>query len=57
MEEKSVEQLEEMELEQLEKDALNEKGYSFAYNLTMVSAVATVTMFVLGTALYLTIVG
>ena len=35
----------------------NEKGFAFAYNLTMVSAVATVAMFVIGTALYLTIVG
>lgn len=34
----------------------NEKGYSMAYNLTMVSAVATVAMFVVGTALYLTVV-
>lgn len=35
----------------------NEKGYAFAYNITIVSAVATVAMFVIGTALYLTIVG
>ena len=57
MEEKSVEKLEELELEKLEKKALDEKGYSLAYNITMVSAVATVAMFVLGTALYLTVVG
>lgn len=35
----------------------NEKGFSFAYNLTMISAIATVAMFVIGTALYLTVVG
>lgn len=35
----------------------NEKGFNMMYNLTMVSAVATVAMFVLGTALYLTVVG
>lgn len=41
-----------------EKNSIdNEKGFAFAYNLTMVSAVATVAMFVLGTALYLTVVG
>lgn len=34
----------------------NEKGFSFMYNLTLVSAVATVAMFVVGTALYLTVV-
>ena len=40
------------------KSALdNEQGYSMAYNITMVSAIATVAMFVIGTALYLTIVG
>jgi len=35
----------------------NEEGFAFSYNITMVSAVATVAMFVIGTALYLTIVG
>lgn len=40
-----------------EENVLNDKGFSFMYNLTMVSAVATVTMLVLGTALYLTVVG
>ena len=35
----------------------NEQGFAFSYNLTMVSAVATVAMFVIGTALYLTIAG
>lgn len=35
----------------------NEQGFALAYNLTMVSAVATVAMFVIGTALYLTIAG
>ena len=38
-----------------EENVLNDKGFSFMYNLTMVSAVATVAMFVLGTALYLTV--
>ena len=41
-----------------EKSSLdNDKGFAMMYNITMVSAVATVTMFVIGTALYLTIVG
>ena len=35
----------------------NEKGFALYYNLTMVSAVATVAMFVIGTAIYLTIAG
>ena len=40
------------------KNALeNDKGFAMMYNITMVSAVATVAMFVLGTALYLTVVG
>lgn len=38
-----------------EENMLNDKGFSFMYNLTMVSAVATVAMFVLGLALYLTV--
>ena len=38
-----------------EENILNDKGFSFMYNLTMVSAVATVAMFVLGTALYLAV--
>lgn len=33
----------------------NEKGFAFAYNLTVVSAVTTVAIFVIGTALYLTL--
>ena len=35
----------------------NDKGFAMMYNITMVSAVATVAMFVIGTALYLTVVG
>lgn len=35
----------------------NDRGFAAMYNITMVSAVATVAMFVVGTALYLTIVG
>lgn len=41
--------------EKVENVLENEKGFAFAYNLTIVSAVATVAMFVIGTALYLTI--
>ena len=44
-------------VEEKESVLESEQGYAFAYNLTMVSAVATVAMFVIGTALYLTIVG
>ena len=40
-----------------EENVLNDKGFSFMYNLTMVAGVATVAMFALGTALYLTVVG
>lgn len=39
-----------------EGNILNDKGFSVVYNLTMVSAVATVAMFVIGTAIYLTVV-
>ena len=35
----------------------NDKGFAMMYNITMVSAVATVAMFVIGTALYLTVIG
>ena len=38
-----------------EENVLNDKGFSFMYNLTMVSAVATVAMFVVGTAIYLAV--
>ncbi len=38
-----------------EENILNDKGFSVVYNLTMVSAVATVAMFVIGTAIYLTV--
>ena len=38
-----------------EDNVLNDKGFSFMYNLTMVCGVATVIMFVIGTALYLAI--
>ena len=41
-----------------EKNVLeDEKGYAMTYNITIVSACATVAMFVLGTMLYLAIVG
>lgn len=49
--------MEEKEIMTEKSSVDNEKGFAFAYNLTMVSAVATVAMFVIGTALYLTIVG
>lgn len=54
MEEKEI-----MTEEQVEnKSSLdNDKGFTVMYNITMVSAVATVAMFVIGTALYLTVVG
>ena len=54
MEEKEVLLSEEEEM--AASDVNNEKGFSMTYNLTLVSAVATVAMFVVGTALYLTIV-
>ena len=43
--------------EKVENALENNKGFAMMYNITMVSAVATVAMFVIGTALYLTIVG
>lgn len=54
MEEKKI--IEEQK-ESTESTLENDKGFSIMYNLTMVSAVATVAMFVIGTALYLTIAG
>lgn len=39
-----------------EENVLNDKGFAFMYNLTMVAGIATVGMFVLGTALYLTVI-
>ena len=45
------------EEEKVENVLENDKGFAFAYNLTMVSAIATVAIFVIGTALYLTIAG
>ena len=47
--------MEEKEIVSEEENVLNDKGFSFMYNLTMVSAIATVTMLVLGTALYITV--
>ena len=32
---------------------LDDKGFAFMYNLTMVCGVATVALFVIGTAIYL----
>ena len=54
MEEKEI-----MTEEKVENKSLleNDKGFAMMYNITMVSAVATVAMFVIGTALYLTVVG
>lgn len=49
------EKVEEAKVVSEEEDMLNDKGFSFMYNLTMVSAVATVAMFILGLALYLTV--
>lgn len=50
--------MEKTEMIEKEENILeNEKGFNMMYNLTMVSAVATVAMFVIGTALYLTVVG
>ena len=54
---KNMEEKEVVKTETEEKNALDDKGFSVMYNLTMVSAVATVAMFVIGTALYLTIAG
>lgn len=50
--------MEEREVVAKEENILeNDKGFAMMYNITMVSAVATVVMFVIGTALYLTVVG
>ena len=38
-----------------EEDILNDKGFAFMYNLTMVCGVATIIMFLIGTAIYLTV--
>ena len=38
-----------------EENVLNDKGFSLMYNLTMVCGVATVVMFVVGTAIYLAV--
>ncbi len=46
---------EEKEIVSKEENVLNDKGFSFMYNLTIVAGVATVAMFVVGTALYLTV--
>ena len=44
-----------VEVVEEEKNILDDKGFAFMYNLTMVCGVATVAMFVLGTALYLAV--
>lgn len=54
MEERKIETNETVENENILE---NDKGFAMMYNITMVSAVATVVMFVIGTALYLTVVG
>ena len=56
MEEREI-MTKDLEEKELDSSIKSEQGFAFAYNLTMVSAVATVAMFVIGTALYLTIVG
>lgn len=38
-----------------EENVLNDKGFAFQYNLTMVCGVATVVMFVVGVAVYLAV--
>lgn len=43
--------------EKEDENALNDKGFAFMYNLTMVCGIATVIMFVIGTAIYLAISG
>ena len=40
-----------------EENVLNDKGFAFMYNLTMVCGIATVVMFLIGTAIYLTVAG
>lgn len=57
MEEKKIVEEQKESTESTESTLENDKGFSIMYNLTMVSAVATVAMFVIGTALYLTIAG
>lgn len=56
MEEREIVDIDEMENKEEHNVLDNEKGFSMAYNLTMISAIATVVMFVIGTALYLTVV-
>ena len=36
-----------------EENMLNDKGFSFMYNLTIISAATTVAMFIIGTAIYI----
>ena len=55
MEEIRIQEEEKVETLSEEENVLNDKGFSFMYNLTMVCAVATVAMFVVGTAIYLTV--
>jgi hypothetical protein len=47
----------EKEIVSEEEDILNDKGFSFMYNLTMVCGIGTVVMFVVGTAIYLAVMG
>ena len=39
-----------------EENILDDKGFALMYNLTMVCGIATVAMFVIGTAIYLAVV-
>ena len=47
--------MKEKEIISEEDNIFNDKGFSFMYNLTMVCGIATVIMFVLGVALYITV--
>jgi hypothetical protein len=47
--------MKEKEIISEEDNIFNDKGFSFMYYLTMVCGVATVIMFVLGVALYITV--
>lgn len=39
-----------------EEDILNDKGFALIYNISMVSSIATVAMFIVGLALYLAVI-
>lgn len=56
MEEKDMKMQNEEVKTLTEEDALNDKGFALMYNITMACGAATVVMFVIGVALYLTVV-